>query len=83
VLFPDHEVAVVTGGSRGIGRAIARDLAAEGATVVVNYVKSAEAAESLVTEIEAAGGRAHAMQADVSCEQDVRRLFRTVRKQLG
>jgi 3-oxoacyl-[acyl-carrier protein] reductase len=83
VLFPQGDVAVVTGGSRGIGRAIALDLASEGATVVVNFVKRADAAESLVEEIEGSGGKAIAIQADVSAEDDVRRMFRTIRRQLG
>ncbi len=59
-------VAVVTGGSRGIGRAVALELARRGAKVVVNYNRSPEAAESVVNEIKAAGGEAAAFQADVS-----------------
>jgi 3-oxoacyl-[acyl-carrier protein] reductase len=59
-------VAVVTGGSRGIGRAVALELAQRGAAVVVNYLKSAEAAETLVNEIQAAGGKAAAFQGDVA-----------------
>lgn len=59
-------VAVVTGGSRGIGRAIALELAARGAAVVVNYNKSPEAATAVVKEIQASGGKAAAFQADVS-----------------
>lgn len=61
-----ERVAVVTGGSRGIGRAVALELARRGAAVVVNYHKSPEAAEAVVSEIKAAGGRAAACQADVS-----------------
>lgn len=60
------KVAVVTGGSRGIGRAVALELARRGAKVVVNYNKSPEAAEAVVNEIKAAGGQAAAFQADVS-----------------
>ncbi|MCB8923158.1 MAG: 3-oxoacyl-[acyl-carrier-protein] reductase [Ardenticatenaceae bacterium] len=60
------KVAVVTGGSRGIGRAIAEDLAAHGAKVVVNYHASAEAAEEVVQAIQENGGEATAVQADVS-----------------
>lgn len=60
------KTAVVTGGSRGIGRAIALELARRGANVVVNYHKSPEAAESVVSEIQASGGQAAAFQADVS-----------------
>jgi 3-oxoacyl-[acyl-carrier protein] reductase len=61
-------VAVVTGGSRGIGRAIALELARRGASVVVNYQKNAEAAESVVAEIISGGGTAAAFAADVSEE---------------
>jgi len=62
----ENKVALVTGGSRGIGRAIALELAGRGAAVVVNYHQSAEAAEAVVRQIQAAGGRAAAFQADVS-----------------
>jgi len=62
----ENKVALVTGGSRGIGRAIALEFAARGAAVVVNYNKSPESAEEVVKQIQAAGGRAAASQADVS-----------------
>ncbi|MBK7453505.1 MAG: 3-oxoacyl-[acyl-carrier-protein] reductase [Anaerolineales bacterium] len=62
----ENKVALVTGGSRGIGRAIALELAAHGAAVVVNYNKSPESAEEVVKQIQASGGRAAAFQADVS-----------------
>ncbi len=62
----ENKVALVTGGSRGIGRAIALEFAARGAAVVVNYHKSPEAAEEVVKKIKAAGGKAAAFQADVS-----------------
>jgi 3-oxoacyl-[acyl-carrier protein] reductase len=62
----ENKVALVTGGSRGIGRAIALELAARGAAVVVNYHKSAEAAEEVVKQIQEAGGKAAVFQADVS-----------------
>ena len=60
------QVALVTGASRGIGRAIALELAAAGALVVVNYASSPDAAEAVVAEIAAAGGRAWAHQANVA-----------------
>lgn len=76
-------VALVTGASRGIGRAIALALAAEGCAVAVNYVASREKAEAVVREIEAAGGRAIVVGADVSREEEVRRLVGTVEAELG
>jgi 3-oxoacyl-[acyl-carrier protein] reductase len=66
--------AIVTGGSRGIGRAIAMELARDEATVIVNYCKHREEAEALVGEIRNAGGKADAFGADVTCEADVRNL---------
>ena len=66
LLSLNERVAVVTGGSRGIGRAVALELAHRGAAVVVNYNKSPEAAEAVVSEIKAAGGRSVSFQADVS-----------------
>ena len=62
----ENRVALVTGGSRGIGRAIAIELAARGAAVVVNYNKSPEAAEEVVKHVQASNGKASAFQADVS-----------------
>ena len=62
----EGRVAIVTGSSRGIGRTIAKELALRGAAVVVNYHKSAAAADEVVTEIRSAGGLAQALQADVS-----------------
>ena len=62
----ENKVALITGGSRGIGRAVALELAARGAAVVVNYNKSPEAAEDVVKKIQGAGGKAAAFQADVS-----------------
>jgi 3-oxoacyl-[acyl-carrier protein] reductase len=69
------KVAVVTGASKGIGAAIARKLAAEGAAVVVNYATSREGADKVVQEIKATGGQAIAVQADVAKQADVVRLF--------
>lgn len=66
LLSLNDRVAVVTGGSRGIGRSIALELSKRGAAVVVNYHKSAEAGEAVVNEIKAAGGTAASFQADVS-----------------
>ncbi len=71
-------VAIVTGASRGIGRGIALELARRGATVVVNYMSSATAAESVVAEIQGAGGRATAIQADVSNFEQASRLIEAV-----
>ncbi|MDJ0675188.1 MAG: 3-oxoacyl-[acyl-carrier-protein] reductase [Calothrix sp. MO_167.B42] len=70
------KVAIVTGASRGIGRAIAQELAKLGASVVVNYASSSQAADELVTEITSAGGNAIAIQADVSQAAQVDSLFK-------
>lgn len=77
------EVAIVTGASNGIGRGIAERLAQDGATVVVNYAKSADKAKQVVAGIEAKGGQAVAIQADVSKVADVRRLVKDAVKQFG
>jgi len=69
------KVAVVTGASKGIGAAIARTLAAEGAAVVVNYSSSKADGEKVVKEITAQGGKAIAVQANVSKPQEIERLF--------
>ena len=71
------KIAVVTGGSRGIGKAIALELAKRGATVVVNYQKNADAANEVAEAITASGGQALAVQADVSLEDDANRLIKT------
>lgn len=68
------KVAIVTGASRGIGKAIALELASQGATVVVNYAKSSSAADAVVEEITAAGGKAIALQADVAKSEEVDNL---------
>jgi 3-oxoacyl-[acyl-carrier protein] reductase len=77
------KVAIVTGASAGIGRAIAERLAREGATVVVNYGKSADKAREVVHGIESRGGRAVAIQADVSKVAEARRLVRDTVRQFG
>src|SRR4029453_711935 len=69
------KVAVVTGASRGIGRAIASRLARDGALVCVNYRGNAEAAQAAVGEIAAAGGEAFALQADVGSVEQIGRVF--------
>jgi 3-oxoacyl-[acyl-carrier protein] reductase len=78
-----NRIAVVTGASKGIGAGIAKGFAAEGATVVVNYASSKEDAERVITEIKETGGKAIAVQADVSKAADVRRLFDETRKAFG
>lgn len=77
------KIAIVTGGSRGIGRAIAKRLAQDGASVVVNYAKSAEGAKQVVCAIEAEGGKALAIQADLSQVADIRRLFQKTLDNFG
>ena len=78
-----NQVAVVTGGSSGIGAAVAKALAAAGAAVAVNYSGHPEGAEAVVQAIEAAGGRAFAVQADVSHEADVQAMFAETIKRYG
>lgn len=78
-----NRIAVVTGASKGIGAGIAKGFAAEGANVVVNYASSKEDAERVITEIKEKGGKAIAVQADLSKAADVRRLFAETRKAFG
>jgi 3-oxoacyl-[acyl-carrier protein] reductase len=76
-------VAIVTGASRGIGRGIALELAKRGATVVVNYNASPDAAQQVVSEIESAAGKAVAIQADVSKLADAERLIKDTADRFG
>ncbi len=78
-----NKVAIVTGASKGIGASIAKHLAAEGASVVVNYSSSKEGADRVVAEITKAGGKAVAVQADVAKSADINRLFAESKKAFG
>lgn len=75
--------ALVTGASRGIGKAIALALAAKGYAVALNYAGNAAAADAVKAEIEAAGGKAFTIQGDVSKAEDVDRIFKTVKEEFG
>ena len=77
------KVAVVTGASKGIGAGIAKQLAAEGAAVVVNYSSSKSGADKVVAEITGAGGKAVPVQADMAKKADVERLFAETKKAFG
>jgi 3-oxoacyl-[acyl-carrier protein] reductase len=77
------KVAVVTGASKGLGAEIARQLAAEGAALVVNYASSKAGADKVVAEITGAGGNAIAVQGDMSKQADVTRLFKESSKAFG
>lgn len=79
----NNKVAVVTGASKGIGAGIAKGLAAEGASVVVNYATSKEGAEHVVSEIQKSGGNAIAVQGDVSKASDVEHIFDETKKAFG
>ena len=79
----DGQIALVTGASRGIGRAVALALAEAGAEVVVNYSSSPDAADAVVGEITGSGGRAYALQANVADEEAVNDLIKTVIERSG
>lgn len=77
------KTALITGGSRGIGRAIAERLATDGAAIVINYARSEQLAQEVVKAITAKGGKAIGIQADVSKPAEVRRLFSEAEKAMG
>jgi 3-oxoacyl-[acyl-carrier protein] reductase len=79
----EGKIAVVTGASKGIGASIAKHLAAEGAAVVVNYASSKEGADRVVDEISSGGGRAIAVQANVSKKVEIERLFAETQRTFG
>jgi 3-oxoacyl-[acyl-carrier protein] reductase len=79
----EGKVAVVTGASKGIGAGIAKHLAVEGASVVVNYASSKEGADQVVNEIKKEGGKAIAVQGDVAKKRDIEQLFAETKKAFG
>ncbi|MBX3647818.1 MAG: SDR family oxidoreductase [Rhodocyclaceae bacterium] len=78
-----NKIVIITGGSRGIGAATARLAAASGYAVCISYLRNSEAADAVVQDIVNAGGKAMAVAADVSVEDDIMRLFEQVDAQLG
>ncbi len=79
----NDKIALVTGASKGLGAGIAERFGADGAKVVVNYASSAEQADQVVARIEAAGGSAVAIQADVSKPENITRLFSEAKERFG
>ncbi len=79
----DEKIAIVTGGSRGIGRGIALELAKRGATLIINYNANADAAHEVVEQIKADGGQAMAFQADVSTEEGANNLIKAANDAYG
>src|SRR5205809_1706958 len=79
----DGKVAIVTGASKGIGAAIAKQFAAEGAAVVVNYASSKQGADRVVDEIAKRGGKAVAVQANVAKKAEIEQLFAETKKAFG
>lgn len=79
----ENKIAVVTGGSRGIGKAIALNLASKGANIVVNYTSNSTAADAVVEEIKSLGREAIAVKANVSSEEDINQLIKETEAQLG
>lgn len=77
------KIAVVTGASKGIGAGIARALGAAGATVIVNYASSKDNADEVVAQIQSKGGKARAIQADMSKSADITRMFDAIRGDFG
>ncbi len=79
----EGKVAIITGASRGIGKGIALELAARGASITVNYNNSASAVKAVVEEIEKLGSRAVAIKADVSSFPDIEKLFNEAHKHIS
>ena len=82
-LFKEGSVALVTGASRGIGSATAKELAANGVSVAVNYARRSEDAEDLCSQINAAGGKAIPLKADISSTEEVDAMFKAIRQEFG